>query len=99
MAFTPEAPEFPEDLYTMFDTDADEVSVLMYSCDQGDFYRHKSKWVAILSTDDTTIDIEGLLIVPVLPSFTPIYDETEAASEAVDMEELQQYYPQNVGTE
>ena len=99
MAFTPESPEEPTDLMAMYDDTLDEVAVLLYVCDQGSFYRDNAKWVAILDTDETTVDLEGLVVAYVTPAFIPVYDEAEKANEAIDIDEVHEYEVPQTETE
>jgi hypothetical protein len=91
MAFTPEKPENPRDLYVYGDDDIDQAAILMYDSDEGLFYRDKKKWNQITKEDDWEFDIDGLIVFYVDPSFTARYDEAETADEPISLEEVAKY--------
>jgi hypothetical protein len=91
MAFTPENPEFPEDLFCFCDPDADEAVVLMYESDDGLFYRDKGQWKEITEEDNWEFDLDGLIIIYVDPAFIPVYDEADAEDLAIPVEDVLKY--------
>ena len=92
MAFTPENPEFPEDLYVFIDPDKDDaVYVLMYESDDGLFYRDKGQWKEITQEDDWEFDLDGLIDINVDPAFTEIYDKADAEDIAIFVDDVMEY--------
>lgn len=91
MAFTPENPEFPEDLFCFCDPDADEAVVLMYESDDGLFYRDKGDWKEISPEDDSEFDLDGLIIIYVDSAFTAVYDEADVEDSVIPVEEVLKY--------
>jgi hypothetical protein len=92
MAFTPENPEFPEDLYVFIDPDKDDaVYVLMYESDDGLFYRDKGQWKEITQEDDWEFDLDGLIDINVDPAFTEVYDKADAEDIAIFVDDVMEY--------
>lgn len=91
MAFTPESPEFPEDLFCFCDPDADEAVVLMYESDDGLFYRDKGEWKEITEEDDWEFDLDGLIVVYVDPAFIQVYDQADAEDLVIPVEDVVEY--------
>lgn len=91
MAFTPENPEFPEDLFCFCDPDENEAVVLMYESDDGLFYRDKGDWKEISPEDDWEFDLDGLIVIYVDPAFIPVYDEGDAEDLAIPAEVVLKY--------
>jgi nuclear transport factor 2 (NTF2) superfamily protein len=91
MAFTPENPEFPEDLYVFVDPDKDAVYVLMYESDDGLFYRDKGQWKEITEEDNWEFDLDGLIDINVDPAFIELYDKADAEDWALSTEEVLKY--------
>jgi len=92
MAFTPENPEFPEDLYVFIDPDKDDaVYVLMYESDDGLFYRDKGQWKEITQEDDWEFDLDGLIDINVGPAFIEVYDKADAEDIAIFVDDVMEY--------
>lgn len=91
MAFTPEKPEFPEDLYVFIDPEKDAVFVLMYESDEGLFYRYQGEWREISEEDDWEFDLDGLIDVNVDPAFIQLYDQADAEDFALSGEDVAKY--------
>ena len=91
MTFSPDKPENPTDLVCHCDPEKDQSYVLIYSCDEGDFYRHKGEWNEIDPNADWEFDFDGLIVVYVGPAFIPVYDKAEADNVALPIEEVVKY--------
>ena len=91
MAFTPEKPEFPEDLFCFCDPDLDEAVILVYESDEGLFYRDKGQWKEMSQEDDWEFDLDGLIVIYVDPAFTAVYDEADAEDLAIPVEDVAKY--------
>ena len=61
MAFRPENPEFPEDLYVLCDPEKDAVFVLYYEPGNELFYRDEGQWKEITEEDEWEFDLDGLI--------------------------------------
>ena len=93
MAFTPENPEDRTDLFCLYDDELNEQAFLMYDSDEGTFYRNAGEWVAISESDETEPDINGLIVAYVTSALISVYDEAEAANQALQLDEIEQYEP------
>jgi len=91
MAFTPEKPEFPEDLFCFCDPDLDEAVILVYESDEGLFYRDKGQWKEMSQEDDWEFDLDGLIVIYVDPAFIAVYDEADAEDLAIPVEDVLEY--------
>lgn len=94
MAFSPDAPESPLDLYALFDDsnpDNAQVAFLIYESDDENFYRSHEKWKEFSNDDDTELDFDGLLVLYVTPAFTPVYDKAEDDNMAIVLSEVTPY--------
>jgi hypothetical protein len=91
MAFSPEKPENPRDLFVYGDDEIDQAAILMYDSDDGLFYRDKGNWNEITQEDDWEFDTDGLIIFYVDPAFITRYDEAETANEPISLEEVTKY--------
>ena len=99
MAFTPDKPEFPQDLICHCDPDMNQVAILTYQSDDGLFYRDNSEWKEISKEDDWEFDFDGLIIVYVYPAFISVYDEAEEKDLALPIEEVVKYESVRLETE
>ena len=97
MAFTPEKPDFPQDLTCHCDTDLNQAAILTYESDDGLFYRDNFEWKEITEEDDWELDFDGLIVVYVDPAFIAVYDEAEKQDTAIPIDEVLKY--ESVGPE
>lgn len=89
MAFTPDKPKKPTDLYVLIDNEYDEVYTIVYSSDEGLFFRYDGEWqewneAINADTDDTEV-------VYVNPDFIPVFDEAESEDLAIGAADVKQY--------
>ena len=99
MTFSPNKPELPTDLICWCDTDINQAALLIYTSDEGDFYRNENIWKEISPDSDWEFDFDGLITVCVDPSFIPIYDKAEADNSELPIEEVVKYESVKLGQE
>lgn len=87
MAFTPDNPEDPRDLQAHCDPDKDVVSLLIYSCPEGDFFRDAREWKEIPVDGDWTFNLDGLVRVYVEPEFTYVFDSEDLTGVVTTIED------------
>jgi len=97
MAFTPDKPEFPQDLVCYCDTEINQAAILTYESDDGLFYRDNFEWKEITEEDDWELDFDGLIVVYVDSAFIAVYDEGEREDLAIPIDEVLKY--ESVGPE
>jgi|LakMenE18May11ns_1017448.scaffolds.fasta_scaffold9179307_2 hypothetical protein len=91
MAFRPENPEFPEDLYVLCDPEKDAVFVLYYEPGNELFYRDEGQWKEITEEDEWEFDLDGLIDFNVNPAFIELYDKADAEDYAISIEDVLKY--------
>ena len=91
MTFSPDKPENATDLICHCDPDTEQSYVLIYSCDEGDFYRQAGQWKEISDDADWEFNLDGLIVVYVGPAFIPVYDKAEADNAVLPIEEVVKY--------
>lgn len=83
MAFTPEKPANPSDLYASFDLN-NELTGLVYRCDVGTFTREAGEWSTM--TNENAPYGKGAMVVFVSPEFIDEFDilqETGSLTESM----------------
>ena len=99
MTFSPDKPELPTDLICWCDTDKNQAAWLIYTSDEGDFYRNEGTWKEISSESDWEFDFDGLVPVYVTPALIPVYDKAEADNSELPIEEVVKYESVKLGQE
>lgn len=91
MAFTPDKPEFPQDLVCYCNPDKNQAITIFYDSADGLFYRDKGQWKEITPEDDWEFDLDGTISFYVDPAFIPVYDEADINDLAVPIEMVAEY--------
>lgn len=89
MAFDPENPANPTDLYATFDSN-DKLNGLVYDSDEGSFARINGKWLPL---DNSTTPIgSGAGVVFVNPKFIMEFDSRMMYREYISLDEVQKNF-------
>lgn len=91
MTFSPDKPELATDLICWCDSDKNQAAWLIYTSDEGDFYRNESTWKEISSESDWELDLDNLVPVYVTSSFISVYDKAEEENDDLFVEEVLKY--------
>ena len=91
MTFSPDKPELPTDLICWCDSDKNQAAWLIYTSDEGDFYRNESTWKEISSESDWELDLDTLVPVYVTSAFISVYDKAEEENDDLFVEEVLKY--------
>ena len=90
MAFNPENPAKPQDLYATFDTNNSLSGLIYRSPDEGSFSRINGEWVPL--TPETNPFGMGANVVFVDPSFTIEFDSRMMYREFIGQEQVQKEF-------
>ena len=99
MTFSPDKPELPTDLICWCDTDKNQAAWLIYTSDEGDFYRNEGTWKEISSESDWQLDLDTLVPVYVTPALIPVYDKAEEENDNFFIEDVFKYKTADLGQE
>ena len=91
MTFSPDKPELATDLICWCDSDKNQAAWLIYTSDEGDFYRNESTWKEISSESDWELDLDNLVPVYVTSAFISVYDKAEEENDDLFVEEVLKY--------
>ena len=91
MSFTPNNPETVFDLEALCDPEQNVVAVYTYTCDEGYFFRVEKMWKRIPEDGEWEFDLDDLIVIYVLPEFTPIFDSEEDTGDIINIQTARMY--------